>query len=141
MDRPLCGLINILGLICGKSSTWVDFCEVWSPLNLTGFLLGEVRLSFLRTFCSFVSESSSFSIHPWHCLGRVSSPRLYLFDPSTRVVRSEKTATAPCHCSGHKFIVQASLCKGSSTSTCCFQGHKFAMWWDITRCCQTWIDS
>lgn len=62
-------------------------------------------------------------------------------DPSQIVVRSEKAATSPCHCCGHKFIVQVSLRKGSSTSTRCFQGHKFAMWWDTARCCQACTDS
>lgn len=62
-------------------------------------------------------------------------------DLSQIVVRSEKAVTSPCRCSGHKFIVQVSLRKGSSTSTRCFQGHKFAMWWDTARCCRACADS
>lgn len=126
---PSCEL-NIPGLVCGRSSL-LDFCEVWPPLTLTGFPgVGRgagVRPYFLMTFCSFVSYFSSVSIHPRRWCRRVTSPNLYLFDPSQGVVRSEKAATTSHHCSGQKFRVQASLRQGSSTSTCCFQGHKFAM--------------
>ena len=90
MNLPLCEL-PIPGLAWDRSS-FLDFSVVWPLLNSTRFSWGKSGLHFLITFCSSARSSSSFNIHPWHCLGKAGRPSLYLFDPSHVVVTSEKAA-------------------------------------------------
>lgn len=67
----------------------------WATAKVPLGFPGGSQASLPRHPLLFCQRAPSFSMHPCPFAGRVSSPSLYLFDPSQRVVRAEKAATSP----------------------------------------------